>query len=87
MNDRKAAAEDTGGVGVSQQRDVPGSPEDITRFAIDAAVWAWSKTELGLQIDTLIREPYALSLRQWLRNRNGPNATFMIANLKNAIRQ
>ena len=40
MNDRKAAAEDTGRVGVSQQRDVPGSPENITRFAIDAAVWA-----------------------------------------------
>jgi hypothetical protein len=40
MNDRKTADDDADRVGVSQEPDVPGSPEEIARFAIGAAIWA-----------------------------------------------
>src|SRR5215813_10515165 len=40
MSDRNAASDAAGSVGVSQQPDTPGSPDEIARFAVGSAVWA-----------------------------------------------
>ena len=40
MSNTNAASSSVGAAGASQQPDVPGSPEEIARFAIGAAVWA-----------------------------------------------
>src|SRR5690242_2435805 len=40
MNESQRASELPGPAGVSQEPDTPGSPEEIARFAIGAAVWA-----------------------------------------------